>query len=216
MTKEIQFESLQRIEKDLYPTQAIREMLLNALVHRTYMGAPVQMRVSDESLSIWNEGLLPTGITIESLKVDHNSRPRNPIIANACFLAGYIDSWGRGTIKILNACNEHGLPEPTILEKNGGIEVKLSIIKHENLGGAISGAIGGAIGGAIQKLTDRQIAVFQIIKNDNKISYRAIAEKMNINESAVLKHVEILKEKGYIERIGGTRGSWKIKNKLSE
>jgi len=70
---------------------------------------------------------------------------------------------------------------------------------------------GGAIGGAIQKLTDRQTTVLQIIKDDNKVSYRAIAEKMNINESAVLKHVEILKEKGYIERIGGTRGSWKIK-----
>ena len=207
LTKEIQFEGLQRIEKDLYPKQAIREMLLNALVHRTYMGAPVQMRVFDESLSIWNEGLLPTGITIESLKVDHNSRPRNPIIANACFLAGYIDSWGRGTIKILNACNEHGLPEPTILEKNGGIEVKLSIIKHENLGGAISGAIGGAIGGAI---TERQLELLQIINENPKISYRELANQLKINNSAVLKHLTILKEKGILERIGGTRGYWKI------
>ena len=78
-------------------------------------------------------------------------------------------------------------------------------------GGAIGGAIDNKKGGAIPKLTDRQITVLQIIKSDNKISYRAIADKMDINESAVLKHLEILKEKGYIERIGGTRGSWKIK-----
>jgi len=81
----------------------------------------------------------------------------------------------------------------------------------DEIGSAIGGAIDNKKGGAIQKLTDRQITVLQIIKNDNKISYRAIADKMGINESAVLKHVEILKEKGYIERIGGTRGSWKIK-----
>ena len=94
-------------------------------------------------------------------------------------------------------------------------EQRKSTKPSDEKGGATGGAIdtekGGAIGGAIQKLTDRQTAVLQVINSDNKISYRAIAEKMNINESAVLKHVEILKEKGYIERIGGTRGSWKIK-----
>lgn len=84
-------------------------------------------------------------------------------------------------------------------------------------GGAIEGEKGGVIpekGGAIKKITSRQSIVFQLIKSNKKIGYRAIAEKMGVNESAVQRHVEILKEKGYIERIGGTRGSWKIlKNK---
>jgi ATP-dependent DNA helicase RecG len=56
-------------------------------------------------------------------------------------------------------------------------------------------------------LTERQK---EVIKQDNKISYRAIAQQLNINESAVLKHIEILKDKGFIERIGGTRGYWKV------
>lgn len=60
-----------------------------------------------------------------SLKVEHNSRPRNPNIADACFKSGYIDSWGRGTIKIINACIEAELPEPEIIEKDGGVEVTL-------------------------------------------------------------------------------------------
>lgn len=59
------------------------------------------------------------------LKSDHNSRPRNPIIANACFFAGYIDTWGRGTLKIINSCKEAGLPEPEIKEMNGGVEVTI-------------------------------------------------------------------------------------------
>jgi len=125
LTRPVAFEGFQRIEKDQYPIQALREMLLNALVHRTYMGAAIQMRVFDNKLSIWNEGGLPYGLSLEDLKLEHNSRPRNPIIANACFFAGYIDTWGRGTLKIINSCKEAGLPEPEIKEMNGGVEVTI-------------------------------------------------------------------------------------------
>ena len=125
LTRPISFEGFQRVEKNQYPIQALREMLLNALVHRTYMGATIQMRVFDDKLSIWNEGLLPFGLSLEDLKSDHNSRPRNPLIANACFFAGYIDTWGRGTLKIINACKEAGLPEPETKEMNGGVEVTI-------------------------------------------------------------------------------------------
>ena len=60
-------------------------------------------------------------------------------------------------------------------------------------------------------LTARQKEIIHIIETDIKISYRAIAEKLNINESAVLKQIESLKAKGILERVGGTRGYWKIK-----
>lgn len=135
LIRPVTFEGFKRIEKDQYPIEALREMLLNALVHRTYMGATIQMRVFDERLSIWNEGLLPYGLSLEDLKLDHNSRPRNPIIANACFLAGYIDTWGRGTIKIINSCKNAGLPEPLIKELNGGIEVTIYAVTNESLTG---------------------------------------------------------------------------------
>jgi ATP-dependent DNA helicase RecG len=125
LTRPVVFSGMQRIENDEYPVDALREMLLNALVHRTYMGAHIQMRVYDDRLSIWNEGGLPLGLILEELKKEHNSRPRNPKIAKACFMAGYIDTWGRGTLKIINACKEAKLPEPDILEKDGGILVIL-------------------------------------------------------------------------------------------
>ena len=146
LTRPIDFIGMQRIEKDEYPVDALREMLLNALVHRTYMGAHIQLRVYDNRLSIWNEGGLPYGLTVEELKGEHNSRPRNPKIAKACFMAGYIDTWGRGTLKIYNSCKEHGLPEPDILEKDGGFMVALNkAVQVTDEGGAIDGAIGGAI-----------------------------------------------------------------------
>jgi len=125
LIKSIEFEGLQRIEKGEYPVAALREMLLNALVHRNYMGSMTQIRVYDHKISIWNEGILPVGMSLDALKRQHPSRPRNPIIADVCFKAGYIDSWGRGTIKIIDACKEAGLPEAQMNEEDGGFLVTL-------------------------------------------------------------------------------------------
>ncbi|MFT4661671.1 MAG: ATP-dependent DNA helicase RecG, partial [Patiriisocius sp.] len=125
LSKQIDFKGLQRIEKGEYPVAAIREMLLNALVHRNYMGSSIQLRVYDSKLTIWNEGGLPEGLDFEALKRNHSSRPRNPIIADVCFKAGYIDSWGRGTLKIYKSCLESELPEPEINALDGGVIVTL-------------------------------------------------------------------------------------------
>lgn len=125
LTRQIEFEGMHRIEKGEYPLAAIREMLLNALIHRNYMGAPVQIRVYDEKISIWNEGTLPVGLTLDALKRSHASKPRNPVIADVAFKGGYIDAWGRGTIKILEACKSAGLPEPEMQEIDGGFNVVL-------------------------------------------------------------------------------------------
>ena len=116
---------MQRVEKDEYPVAAIREMILNALVHRNYIGAQTQIRMYDGHFRVWNDGGLPEGITEEDLKKVHSSKPRNPLIADICFKGGYIDSWGRGTIKIIEACHEAGLPEPDLKEEQGGFLSKI-------------------------------------------------------------------------------------------
>lgn len=60
-----------------------------------------------------------------SLKRSHSSRPRNPIIADVAFKGGYIDAWGRGTIKILDTCKAAELPEPEMQELDGGFSITL-------------------------------------------------------------------------------------------
>jgi ATP-dependent DNA helicase RecG len=148
-TRAITFEGMQRIEKGEYPIAALREMLLNALVHRNYLGSSVvQMRMFDNHFNIWNEGELPAGISLDSLKRQHPSRPRNLLIADVCFKAGYIDAWGSGTLKIISTCKEAGLPDPEIIEQDGGILVtlfknKYSVeqLKKMNLNGRQLGAV---------------------------------------------------------------------------
>jgi ATP-dependent DNA helicase RecG len=66
------------------------------------------------------------------------------------------------------------------------------------------------MGGAIGDLTERQIKVLNLLMEDNRLTYKAIAGKPGINESAVSDHIKALKEKGAIKRTGKTRGNWPI------
>jgi len=190
LIRSIGFEGMHRIEKGEYPLAAIREMLLNALVHRNYMGAPIQIRVYDDKISIWNEGILPAGLTPAALKRSHSSRPRNPIIADVSFKGGYIDAWGRGTIKILDTCREAELPEPEIIEQNGGILVTIfkNIYQEDVL--------------ALYPLNHRQKEALLLWKEDGTIinsKYKtrfSITDRTARRDLSELVNLKILKKEG--------------------
>ncbi|MCW3804805.1 ATP-binding protein [Plebeiibacterium marinum] len=115
----ISYEGIHRVETYEYPRDAVREAILNALAHKDYsMGVPIQISVYEDKLMIWNYGQLPEDWTVENLMQKHSSIPYNPDIANAFFRAGHVESWGRGTIKIIEQCAEHGLQKPEF-ENNG-------------------------------------------------------------------------------------------------
>lgn len=119
----VTYEGIQRIEKLEYPEAALREAILNAIVHKDYTDTTIQLSVYDNKLMLWNPGKLPVDIPLEILTKKHPSRPRNKHIAEAFFRAGYIESWGRGIEKILAAFRETGLPEPVFEELWDGVMV---------------------------------------------------------------------------------------------
>lgn len=164
LIRNISFEGMNRVETLEYPVPALREMLLNSLIHRNYMGAPTQIRVYDNKMFVWNDGGLPATITLPQLKQSHSSHPRNPILAGACFLGGYIDSWGSGIMKIINSCKAVGLPTPDLNEKEGGFIVTLfkDRFSEEQL---------QKIG-----LNDRQIKAVLYVKERGRITNREYQE----------------------------------------
>jgi ATP-dependent DNA helicase RecG len=116
---------LNRVEKYEYPKDALREALLNAVSHKDYSGGvPIQISVYNDKLLFWNEGQLPENWTIEKLLDKHPSKPYNPDIANAVFRSGYVESWGRGTLKIINECVQFGIPKPKYSYDMSGIWVE--------------------------------------------------------------------------------------------
>ena len=78
------------------------------------------------------------------------------------------------------------------------------------MGGQMGGQIGGQIGNKDYDITDRQSEVLILIQENKKISRKKIAEKLGIAASAVQKHTDALQAKGIIERLGKTRGFWKV------
>lgn len=201
-TNPIEFEGLQRIEKGEYPVAAVREMLLNALVHKSYFGATIQIRMYDNKFSIWNEGTLPDGLTFESLRRQHPSRPRNPIIADVCFKGGYIESWGSGTLRIINSCREASLPEAEIKESDGGILVTLfkDRFSEEQL--------------IKLGLNDRQIKAVILTKTNGKITNQKLQELFGISKATATRDLTELVEKwDLLARVGetGAGTSYKLK-----
>ena len=184
----IDFEGMQRIEKGEYPVAAVREMLLNALVHRSYIGASIQIRVYEDKINIWNEGLLPSELTLESLKKQHPSIPRNPIIADVCYKRGFIDMWGRGTLKIINSCKEAGLPVPEIQEAFGGFSVTIfkDTLKEEKL---------KKLG-----LNDRQIKAVIFLKENKRITNKEYQQINNCSRNTATNDLSDLVQKGLINQ----------------
>ena len=192
----IDFMGMQRVERDEYPVAAIREMILNALVHRNYMGAPTQIRLYEDNYSVWNDGGLPEGISEEDLKKVHRSKPRNPLIADTCFKAGYIDSWGRGTIKIIEACKEAGLPEPVLKEEQGGFLGKIfkDRFTEEQL--------------KKMGLNERQVKAIEYIKKNRKITNSDYQKLCEVSERTALRDLDELSSMNVLQKKGEKKGTY--------
>ncbi|MCM1384395.1 MAG: putative DNA binding domain-containing protein, partial [Lachnoclostridium sp.] len=109
----ISYKGIQRLERYPFPKEALREALLNAVVHKDYSAKiPIQISVYDDKLYIANVGMLPETWTLENLINKHVSLPFNPNIAHTFYLAGFIESWGRGIEKIYESCKADGVPMP--------------------------------------------------------------------------------------------------------
>lgn len=187
----IKYEGIHRRDILEYPYEALRESIINALIHRDYSGnSQIQIRVYPDKLVIMNEGKLPPEIPAEKLKTNHLSIPRNPLLAGIFYYAGFIESWGHGTIKIVESCVKQGLPEPDFIEESGVMKVVFykDIYNEENL--------------RKMELNKRQIKAVLYVKQHGRISNDEYQKSFNVSKRTVSYDLEILLKKGILEKIG--------------
>jgi len=181
----------ERIEQKLWDKVAIREAVINAIIHNDYTNEiPPKFEIFDDRLEITSAGGLPLSLSKEEF-FSGISNPRNREIMRIYKDLGMVEQLGSGIPRILRAYSKNSF----IFMPNF---IRMVFYK--------SGAIGGQI-----YLTDRQKDIIDLIQQNPKISRKKIAKILDINQSAVLKHLEKLKEMGVIERVGGTRGYWLVK-----
>jgi len=182
-----------RKEELEYPEPALREAIINALIHRSYIGGePTEIRIYPDYLSVWNYGKLPEGVRIDELKSSHKSIRRNKLIADIFFKADLIEAWGRGTIKIVEECQKAELPEPEFKEEFLGFSVYFykDIYTEDNL--------------KKMGLNERQIKAVLYVKEKGKITNREYREMFGITDRTALNDLNDLCLKDILERVGTT------------
>ena len=113
--------------KDLYelPISAIREMIANAVLHRSYLDRScIQVCLYDDRLEVSSPGMLYGGLDLETAKKG-KSTCRNEALAEAFHYMRIVEAWGTGIPRIINRCKEYGLPAPLFEEFGDGFKVTL-------------------------------------------------------------------------------------------
>lgn len=172
----IDYRGIQRVETYPVPEPALREAVLNAVIHKDYSsGVPIQISVYPNKLILWNSGQLPHEWTAAKLKEKHASQPFNPDIANAFFRAGSIEAWGRGIELMVGACRQIGFPEPVLEYETSGLWVNFQFPEQA--------APRTAPGEKTRKKTREKI--LRLLRDNPRLSTEELAEALGITRKAV-------------------------------
>jgi ATP-dependent DNA helicase RecG len=216
------------------PLEAIREAIVNAIVHRDYniSGADIKFAVFDDRIEITSPGSLPRSLEIEDIMAGR-SEIRNKVIARFFKEIGFIEQWGTGMRKMVNLCASANLPEPEFREsglyfkiifkkgpapndKAGWSENKVSEGARDK-NNMLQDAAGGQVGWSdkwsvkLSELPPRHREIIEILRANKGISRQGLARSIAINPSAVQKHLAKLKDAGFIKRVGPDKGGyWQI------
>jgi len=203
----ISYEGTHRREKLEYPYEALREAIINALIHRDYTNTSnLQIKVYDDKLVMYNGALLSAEVPIEQFDKPHQSKSFNPLIPSVFYKVGFIENWGKGTLNIINECLKHELPKPTFQYEGTAVkttfykaQVELNETEQKSLvllnNGTLSSkelveqlglkSLSGSLKNALKHLLEMKIIYYTILnkpKSRNK-KYAIANKKINNGET---------------------------------
>lgn len=210
----VTYEDIVRVERFPVPRTALREAVLNALVHRDYgVPAPVQIRVYDDRLVIVNPALLPEGWTQASLLAPHYSHPFNPEIANVFFRAGEIEAWGRGIQRIFDACRNERAPEPLLRFESNGLWVEFAFAPAylALVGGApVETPVETPVEALVETLVETPARtpdrILALLSAQPALTLAEVASALGKSTSAVERAARKLREQGRLRFVGPRKG----------
>jgi ATP-dependent DNA helicase RecG len=207
----ISYRGLQRVESLPVPEAALREALLNAIIHKDYAsGAPVQIRVQADRLTIWNAGVLPDHWSLANLLGEHASRPFNPSVANAFFRAGQIEAWGRGIQRIFDACREAGSPKPAVRYQPGDMWVEFPFGRKYRA--ALAAGEGKGVRTTVEKTVAKTVEkILALLRSKPRLTQADLVMATGLSRRGVEWNLKELKKNGRIRRIGPDKGgAWEV------
>lgn len=212
MKAKISYVGMQRIERYFVPEEALREALLNALCHKDYSrGIPIQISIYNDKLYIANCGHLPENWTVENLFEKHASQPFNPNIAYVFYLAGFIESWGRGIEKICTVCKNDGVFQPEFTVHPQDIMIKFSAPEDRVVRTSTDRVTEKVTERVTEKVTETENQLLALLMEDPAYTYEALSKKLKVSRKTIGGLIKSLKSKNIICRVGSdTKGYWQI------
>ncbi len=197
----------ERIEKWDYPIEALREGLINAIVHRDYTDAGnIQVRIFDERIEIWSPGLLPRELDLVRIETECRSIPRNKKLAELFFKVNLIENWGTGFVRMIHMSETNGNPRPVFEEKVGAFVITFYKSKNEEINGTLNGTLNGILNGTLNgTLNEGQHNVLNVIEKHPGVQAKEIIKQLNLPLDTLNKHLRHLTSNGLIERRGSKK-----------
>ena len=186
LTHESIIEGVRREERWSVPLVAIREAIMNAIVHADYaqQGAPIRIALFDDRIEIENPGLLPFGLTIEDI-MQGVSKLRNRVIGRVFHELHLIEQWGSGIQRMTAACQEAGMEAPKLEEIGVHFRVTISSARVRQ---------------PHTDETDRRILA--LFGDGVARSTAAVAKHIGLSQRATLTRLKSIASRGLLVEIG--------------
>ena len=187
-----EFEGLRRIDKRSYPTTAIREALLNSIVHRDYAySGSTLISIFDDRIEFVTFGGLVKGIAKDDMILGV-SMLRNKNLANIFYRLKLIEAFGTGIPKIMESYHTY-LIEPKIDITDNAF--KITLYNTDFIKKPINDSFNSLLNEGEQKVID-------IFKDVDSLRRKDIEMKLSISQPMAIKHLKNLLEKEVIKKIG--------------
>jgi ATP-dependent DNA helicase RecG len=179
-----------REESFEFPELGLREVIVNALIHRDYSntGTYVQIVIFQDRIEISNPGTLPPGVTVENLKISQFSR--NGVIAKIMRDMDYMEEFGRGIDLIYSQMSKNGLVEP--LFKNSSNSFKVTLL-----------------GDDYNKLNERQLKFWHVLQDKNHLTASIAHEYFpHLSRQTINADLKEMVDMGLIDQRGSSSSTY--------
>ena len=191
------YRGLERVDVRDYPVQAIREALLNAIIHRDYsFRAPTLISIFDDRIEFVSVGGLVRGLTKEDILLGV-SAPRNEQLANVFYRLRLIEAYGTGLPKIQECYREQPV-QPVIEIADHAFKVTLPNL---NYGQEAQTAETRRTSG----LTEREATVLALLEERGSITRREVEKALGVSQATAILALREMTRKGLLRKTGGGR-----------
>jgi predicted HTH transcriptional regulator len=207
-----EFSGLSRQDVYEIPVESIRELLLNAVIHRSYLNhSNIQVAIYDDRLEVTSPGKLPMGQNIKRMKEGY-SIIRNEAIAYAFSYMKLMEHWGSGIPRIIERVVAAGLREPEFID--GDIDLRINIYRRQN-GDNVTKNVTNVTKNVT--IDTNEAKIIELITNNPSITQTKLAKELDVTTRTVKRILSKLQADGIVLREGTNRsGRWILVEKQEQ